>query len=232
MQNKILIIDDDRELCRLLAKCLDKEGFAVDCSYTGTGGLELTCRNNYSLMVLDVMLPGMNGFEVLANTRKNSTVPVLMLTAKDSPIDKVSGLRLGADDYLTKPFNIDEFIARVQALIRRSTVLNSFDNSGQETLYFKGLSLDTRNRRVELEGGGVELTAKEFDLLCFLASHKGQVFTKKQIYRQVWNEEYAFDDSNIMSFMSKLRKKLEKESGSPEYIQTVWGVGYRFNPEV
>jgi DNA-binding response OmpR family regulator len=153
-----------------------------------------------------------------------------MLTAKGEEIDKVTGLRLGADDYLTKPFSINELMARVQSLIRRYTTFNQ--TATPDILSFKGLLIDKGDRTVKSDGDSVELTGKEFDLLLFLASSKGRVFTKKQIYTQVWNDEYAFDDNNIMSFISKLRKKIEPDPESPIYILTVRGVGYRFSGEV
>ncbi|TCZ78865.1 response regulator transcription factor [Paenibacillus albiflavus] len=232
MDRTVLIIDDDKELCNLLRKCLENEGITAQLAYTGADGLKQGLDGNYHLIVLDVMLPEMNGFDVLSELRKTNPVPVLMLTAKDNELDKVSGLRLGADDYLTKPFSINEFVARTHSLIRRYTTLNNHHHSTERSLHFKGLNIDANNRTVEVGGIPVELTGKEFDLLYFLASHKGQVFTKKQIYRQVWNDDYAFDDNNVMAYMSKLRKKIEADADKPIYIQTVWGVGYRFSQEV
>lgn len=154
-----------------------------------------------------------------------------MLTAKSDEEDKVSGLRLGADDYLTKPFSINELMARVNSLIRRYTTLNPVTEISADFIRLQGMTIDKINRVVTLNDSTVELTGKEFDLLSFLASNKGRVFTKKQIYTQVWYNEYAFDDSNIMSFISKLRKKIEPDPEQPFYIQTVRGVGYRFNKE-
>ncbi|WP_442600583.1 response regulator transcription factor [Paenibacillus sp. KN14-4R] len=232
MSNHILIIDDDIELCRLVRKYLEVENLKVDIRHNGKEGLNTAQSKSYHLLVLDVMLPEMNGFEVLAELRKSSAVPVLMLTAKDSEIDKVSGLRLGADDYLTKPFSMNEFVARVQSLIRRYTTLNSFEAQVEDSLEVGALSIDPKTREVLIESKRVELTVKEFDLLYFLAKNKGQVFTKKQIYCNVWQEEYAFDDNNIMVHIRRLRKKIEPISESPIYIQTVWGVGYKFNREV
>jgi len=229
--NNVLIIDDDVELCALMKKCISQEGLEAVISYTGKDGLsKITEQNNaYCLIILDVMLPGMDGFQVLSEIRKNSTVPVLMLTAKGEEIDKVMGLRLGADDYLTKPFSINELMARIQSLIRRYTIFNQA--ATPDILRFRTLTIDKEYRTVEVDGNLTPLTGKEFDLLLFLASNKGRVFTKKQIYTQVWNEDYAFDDSNIMSFISKLRKKIEPDPDSPIYILTVRGVGYRFNRE-
>ncbi len=231
MKKSILIIDDDTDLCKLLKKYLENENYLVDISHTGTDGLNLIHNKSYYLIVLDIMLPQMNGFEVLTNLRKKSSVPVLMLTAKDSETDKVSGLRAGADDYITKPFSINEFIARVQSLIRRYTTFNNFKNE-DTILTFNGLVINSKNRSVLINENNVLLTAKEFDLLYFLALHQGQVFTKKQIYSNVWNEEYAFDDNNIMVHIRRLRKKIELNPQKPKYIQTIWGVGYKFSQEV
>lgn len=228
MQN-ILVIDDDIELCTLIKKYLETENYIVTLKHNGREGLKEALNDNYYLVVLDVMLPQKSGFEVLTELRKTSTVPVLMLTAKDSEIDKVLGLRLGADDYLTKPFSMNEFMARVQSLIRRYT---AFNNQGteysKEQLTFDGLVITPSTREVLKEGQPAELTAKEFDLLYFLAKNKGKVFTKKQIYKNVWEDEYAFDDNNIMVHIRRLRKKIEPNPDQPVFIQTVWGVGYKF----
>ncbi|MFJ7736281.1 response regulator transcription factor [Lysinibacillus sp. NPDC097287] len=228
MENKILIIDDDIDLCYLLKNYLMLENYNVTICNDGPSGLKETTSNTYQLIILDIMLPNMNGFEVLTNIRKTSSVPILMLTAKDSEVDKVSGLRLGADDYLTKPFLQNEFIARVQSLIRRYTIFNA-KHGEEETLSFKGLVINRQLRLVNVNGDAIKLTAKEFDLLLFLASNKGQVFTKEQIYNHVWQEEYSYDDSNIMSFISKLRRKIKNTELDLDYVQTIHGVGYRFN---
>lgn len=231
MQNRVLIIDDDTELCALIKKCVIQLGWEADIAYTGKAGLAKIAEQNdaYCLVILDVMLPGINGFLVLSELRKNSMVPVLMLTAKDTQTDKVMGLRLGADDYLTKPFSLNELMARMESLIRRYTSFNQA--VPMDALTFKTLVIDKENRTVCRKGESIDLTGKEFDLLLFLASNKGRVFTKKQIYTQVWKNEYAFDDNNIMSFISKLRKKIEPDADRPFYIRTVHGVGYRFNKE-
>ncbi|MDE7244401.1 MAG: response regulator transcription factor, partial [Oscillospiraceae bacterium] len=209
--NKILIIDDDKELCALMKKCVEHENFSAVTAHSGIEGLHLSDENkgHCSLVILDVMMPDLDGFQVLRKIRETSNVPVLMLTAKSDEEDKVSGLRLGADDYLTKPFSINELMARVNSLVRRYTTLNPTSAIAADRLKLKGMIIDKENRMVSTNGITVELTGKEFDLLFFLASHKGRVFTKKQIYTQVWEEAYAFDDNNIMSFISKLRKKIE-----------------------
>lgn len=231
MSSKILIIDDDTELCTLIKKCTAQEGLEADVAHTGKSGLSKieNQKDIYCLIILDLMLPGMNGFQVLSEIRKSSMVPVLMLTAKGDEIDKVTGLRLGADDYITKPFSINELMARIDSLIRRYTTFNQ--TAAADVLNFKQMVIDKDNRSVCVNGVSIDLTGKEFDLLLFLASNKGRVFTKKQIYTHVWENDYAFDDNNIMSFISKLRKKIEPDADHPFYILTVHGVGYRFNRE-
>ena len=230
--NKVLIIDDDKELCALMKKCIEQEKLSAVTVYNGIEGVRLIDENkdSYSLIILDVMLPDIDGFQILQKIRDTSNIPVLMLTAKSSEEDKVFGLRLGADDYLTKPFGINELLARVNSLIRRYTTLNPF-TADIDSISLKDMVIDKLNRTVTVKDIPVLLTGKEFDLLLFLASNKGRVFTKKQIYSQVWEEEYAFDDSNIMSFISKIRKKIEPDPDHPFYILTVRGVGYRFNKE-
>ena len=229
----VLIIDDDKELCKLMKKCVEQENLSAVVAHGGFEGLRLLEENKdaCSLIILDVMMPDLDGFQVLQKIRGKSNVPVLMLTAKSDEEDKVSGLRLGADDYLTKPFSINELMARVNSLIRRYTTLNPVVGSEAATMLLKDMVIDKTSRTVTVKNMPIELTGKEFDLLLFLASNKGRVFTKKQIYTQVWEEEYAFDDSNIMSFISKLRKKIKPNPEQPFFIQTIRGVGYRFNKE-
>ncbi len=231
--NKVIIIDDDKELCTLMKKCVEQENLTAIIANGGIEGLQMLEENKNvcSLIILDIMMPDLDGFQVLQQVRQTSNVPVLMLTAKSDEEDKVSGLRMGADDYLTKPFSINELMARVNSLIRRYTLLNPISSTETDCMVFQGMTIDNLNRLVFMNDVQVELTGKEFDLLSFLAANKGKVFTKKQIYTHVWEEEYAFDDSNIMSFISKLRKKIEPDPEHPFYILTVRGVGYRFNRE-
>ena len=205
--NSVLIIDDDKELCALMKKCVEQENLSAVVAH---GGLE--------------------GLRLLASLKPQG-VPVIFLTAKSAVKDRVLGLRLGADDYLTKPFGINELMARVNSLIRRYTTLNPVTGNEAATMLLKDMVIDKVNRTVTVQNIPIELTGKEFDLLLVLASNKGRVFTKKQLYTQVWTEEYDFDDNNIMAFISKLRKKIEPNPEQPFYIQTVRGVGYRFNKE-
>ncbi len=226
--NKVLIIDDDRALCALLKRQIEAELMQADCRHTGHDGLEALCAGDYQLVVLDVMMPGFSGFEVLERIRSSSAVPVLMLTAKDESASKVRGLRSGADDYLTKPFDMDEFLARAHSLIRRYTVLSGPDEP-EGILSYTGLEINLSERSITTEQGTFNLPNMEFELLVYLARHQGRVMTKKQIYEAVWQEEYCYDDASIMVAISKLRKKIEPNPSSPTVIQTVKGVGYRFN---
>lgn len=226
----VLMIDDDKELCALIEHSLLAEKIAADCCNTGREGLGKLKQREYQLVILDVMMPGMDGFETLEQIRRESSLPILMFTSRNDSASKVRGLRAGADDYLTKPFDMDELTARVISLIRRYTRFNGQD--GAWRLDFDGLQIDLESRLVTTGNGSFELPPKEFDLLLFCAKHQGKILTKQQIYEAVWGEEYFYDDSNIMAVISRLRKKLEENPGSPKYIQTIKGIGYRFSREV
>lgn len=229
--NRILIIDDDKELCVLIKQSVLSEHIEADFCCSGKAGLEKLAEREYQLVILDVMMPGMDGFETLEEIRKGHSLPILMFTSKNDSISKVHGLRAGADDYLTKPFDMDELIARIISLIRRYTRFNQQDSAPQQ-LTFDGLKIDVENRSITTSNGIFELPPKEFDLLLFCARNQGKILTKQRIYEEVWGEEYVYDDSNIMAIISRLRKKLEVNPGSPKYIQTIKGIGYRFNKEV
>lgn len=229
--NKILIIDDDKELCTLIKQSVLMENIEADYCHSGKEGLRRLAESEYQLVILDVMMPGMDGFETLEQIRGESKLPVLMFTSKNDNISKVRGLRAGADDYLTKPFDMDELIARIISLIRRYTRFNQKEEEAKE-LVFDGLAIDLDNRSITTGNGTFELPPKEFDLLLFCAENQGKILTKQRIYEEVWGEEYFYDDSNIMAIISRLRKKLEEDPGNPRYIQTVKGIGYRFNKEV
>lgn len=229
--NKILIIDDDRELCTLIKRSVLSEQIDADFCNTGKDGVQQLKKQKYQLVILDVMMPGMDGFETLEEIRKESSLPILMFTSKNDSSSKVRGLRAGADDYLTKPFDMDELIARIVSLIRRYTRFNQ-ENEAPQQLDFDGLKIDLENRSITTSNGTFELPPKEFDLLLFCAKNQGKILTKQRIYEEVWGEEYVYDDSNIMAIISRLRKKLETNPGTPKYIQTIKGIGYRFNKEV
>ena len=229
--NKVLIIDADKELCTLIKRSIQSERIDADFCNTGKEGLRKLKGTEYQLVILDVMMPGMDGFETLEEIRKESSLPILMFTSKNDSVSKVRGLRMGADDYLTKPFDMDELIARIVSLIRRYTRFNQQDKALQQ-LAFDGLIIDLENRSAATENGTFELPPKEFDLLLFCAKNQGKILTKQQIYEEVWGKEYFYDDSNIMAIISRLRRKLEINPTSPKYIQTIKGIGYRFNREV
>lgn len=229
--NNVLIIDDDKELCALIKRSILSENIEADCCNTGKEGLKKLEEKEYQLVILDVMMPGMDGFETLEKIRAESSLPILMFTSKNDSASKVRGLRAGADDYLTKPFDMDELIARIASLIRRYTRFNQSDGTPQQ-FQFDGLEIDVESRSITTINGTFELPPKEFDLLLFCAKNQGKILTKQRIYEEVWGEEYFYDDSNIMAIISRLRKKLEETPGNPKYIQTIKGIGYRFNKEV
>lgn len=229
--NKILVIDDDKELCALIRHSVLQENIEADCCYSGKSGLSKLKENEYQLVILDVMMPGMDGFETLAQIRAESSLPILMFTSKNDSASKVRGLRAGADDYLTKPFDMDELIARIVSLIRRYTRFNR--KEGQPILLaFDGLTINFDSRSITTVNGEFELPPKEFDLLLLLAKNQGKILTKQRIYEEVWGGEYVYDDSNIMAIISRLRKKLEENTGNPRYIRTIKGIGYCFSKEV
>lgn len=230
MNRKILVIDDDKALCELLRQCLGNEGYEVACLYSGRDAALYLKNNAVDLVILDVMLPETDGFTVLRQVRSFSSIPVLMLSAQGEEMSKVLGLRTGADDYLTKPFGLSELAARVETLLRRCQTTVPLQE-GKKLLCFNQLQIDREKCLVTLNDEPVPLTSKEYKLLCFLAENPQRVFTKKQIYSHVWDEDFLYDDNTIMALISRLRKKLEAGADTPPFIQTVWGIGYKFNGE-
>ena len=229
--NRILVVDDDRDLCALVARSVEAEGLAADCCFSGREALDWLGRADYQLVVLDVMMPGPDGFATMAAIRAQSGLPILMLTAKNDHLSKVQGLRAGADDYMTKPFDMEELMARITSLIRRYTRLNPA-RAPADRLTYQGLVIDRDARTITTARGTFELPPKEFDLLLHCALHQGKILTKAQIYKAVWGEPYVYDDGNIMAVISRLRKKLEPDPSHPTYLQTVKGIGYRFSKDV
>lgn len=226
---RILIADDDKEIRNLLKIYLERELYMVDTALNGEEALHLFNQNNYNLVILDLMMPKIDGIEVCKKLRDKTNVPILMLTAKDHEVDKILGLSIGADDYITKPFSIHEVIARVKALMRRFLVLGS-NNTAQEktTLSFKGLTINLNTYTVHTNKEEISLTGKELELLKFFTSNPGQVFTKTQLFRNVWDDNYIEDDNTVMVHIRKLRKKIEIDPSNPKFIQTIWGIGYKF----
>ncbi|PFN60624.1 response regulator transcription factor [Bacillus cereus] len=226
---RILIADDDKEIRNLLKIYLERELYMVDTAINGEEALHLFNQNKYNLVILDLMMPKIDGIEVCKKLRDKTNVPILMLTAKDHEVDKILGLSIGADDYITKPFSIHEVIARVKALMRRFLVLGS-NNTAQEktTLSFKGLTINLNTYTVHINKEEISLTGKELELLKFFTSNPGQVFTKTQLFRNVWDDNYIEDDNTVMVHIRKLRKKIEIDPSNPKFIQTIWGIGYKF----
>ena len=223
MSQNILVVEDDRRIADLIAKNLEAAGFACRLAVDGDRALAEFARGAPALVVLDLGLAGIDGIEVTRRLRRQSDVPILMVTARTSEGDKLLGLEVGADDYITKPFSTAELVARVRALLRRS--------SGQlveRALEIGGLRIDPSRRLVELLGQPVALTTLEFDLLHFLASRPGRVFSRDALMEQVWGSDRVVDDRSIDSLVSRLRRKLESGVNAPRYLQTVWGAGYRF----
>lgn len=231
MGKTILVIDDDTELCRLLEQCLENEGFEVRSIYNGKEVGDVLEKSEIDLIILDVMLPELDGFKVLKQIREKSDLPVLMLSAKGDEMSKVLGLRIGADDYITKPFGLSELIARVEGLFRRYGIVKKVEKV-EKVMTYGELEIDGEKCLVSKRGTSIFLTSKEYKMLYFLAKNPQRVFTKKQLYMNIWEEEFMYDDNTIMALISRLRKKVEDNPEAPKYIQTVWGIGYRFNGEV
>jgi DNA-binding response OmpR family regulator len=223
MTNRILIVEDDARIADLVSKNLEAAGY--ECRRVGDGGAALAeaARLKPALIVLDLGLPGLDGHEVTRRLRRESDVPILMVTARSSEGDKLLGLEIGADDYITKPFSTAELVARVRALLRRST-----GAVAERVLDLPGLRIDPARRVVEPEGAAVPLTAPEFDLLSFRASRPGRVFSRDALMEHVWGSDRVVDDRSIDSLVSRVRRKLEVDPTKPRYVQTVWGAGYRF----
>lgn len=228
---KVLVVDDEPQILDVVSKYLTREGFQISIARDGEGALSAFNANKPDLVVLDLMLPKVDGLEVFKRLRTLSAVPVIMLTAKGEETDRIVGLELGADDYITKPFSPRELVARVKAVLRRVTTGIMLD-TGERTLVRGDLRIDPRARSVSVSDKAVELTGKEFDLLWFLASHPGQVFTRTQLLDHVWGYEYYGDSSTVTVHIRRLREKIENDPANPHYLSTVWGVGYKFEKEV
>ena len=221
--NKILIIDDDRELCALIKRSVQSENIEADFCNTGREGLQKLKEQEYQLVVLDVMMPGMDGFETLEEIRKENSLPILMFTSKNDSASKVRGLRAGADDYLTKPFELEELWARIQVQLRRTQGIRP---SGKSVLKYKDWTINLQERSFIANKLPVELTSHEMGILELLIKHPKKVFTKQEIFEVVWQQEYFIEDKTIHVHISNIRAKLKK-TGTDHYIQTVWGIGFK-----
>jgi two-component system response regulator ResD len=227
---RVLVIDDEPRILEVVQKYLTREGYQVETARDGEAALMNFSAHNPDIIVLDLMLPKIDGLEVFRRMRARSSVPVIMLTAKGEETDRVVGLELGADDYMTKPFSPRELVARVKAVLRRATS-GSMLYTGERPITRGDLRIDPRARSVEAQGKAVELTSKEFDLLWFLASHPGQVFTRTQLLDNIWGYEFYGDASTVTVHVRRVREKIETDPANPHYITTVWGVGYKFEKD-
>lgn len=230
MTKTVLVVDDERPIVEILKFNLEKNGYRVLTAFDGAAGLELALTNKPDLILLDLMLPKMDGFDVCKELRKTSNVPILMLTAKDDELDKVLGLELGADDYITKPFGIREVLARVKRNLTRNaqeTEAPKAEASGLIT--YMNFSLDSQRYEVKIDGNPVELTVREFELVKYLAMNPGQVFSREKLLESVWGYEYFGDPRTVDVTVRRVREKLEKDPANPVLIMTKRGVGYYFN---
>jgi DNA-binding response OmpR family regulator len=231
MSRSILIIEDNRDLAEVVALNLRELAATIDIAEDGRRGLSMAQEVPYDLLILDLMLPGMEGLDICRTLRASETYqPILMLTAKSSETDRVLGLETGADDYLTKPFSIRELVARVRALFRRIDALSMTQQDCEDTRIIRDhLVIDCARRTVEVDNQPVELTSREFDLLMYFARHPGRVYKRAQLLDQVWGYGYEGYEHTVNSHINRLRAKIEQDPASPRFIQTVWGVGYKFN---
>ncbi len=228
-KRKILIIEDETSISDIIKFNLIKEGYAVDAAYDGKTGLEKALAGDLDLILLDIMLPVMDGFEVCKRVREKSSVPILMLTAKEEEVDKVLGLELGADDYITKPFGMRELIARIKANIRRNDLIEAANEEEPSSVRELGsLTIDMNRYEVRKNGQPLELTLREFELLKYLAQREEKVFSREQLLEEVWGYEYYGDIRTVDVTVRRLREKLEDDPGDPKYIMTRRGIGYYF----
>ncbi len=225
---KVLIIEDEKSIADIIRFNLVKEGFETETAYEGKAGLEKALSCNPDLILLDVMLPEMDGFQVCKKVRETSTVPIVMLTAKEEEVDKVLGLELGADDYITKPFGMRELIARIKANIRRTDLMNNLQDAPANVQEFGNLSIDMNRYEVRKDEVPLELTLREFELLKYLAERENRVFSREQLLEEVWGYEYYGDIRTVDVTVRRLREKLEDDSSNPGYIMTKRGIGYYF----
>ena len=226
--SKILIVEDEEAIADLEKDYLELSGFDVEVANEGTLGLEKALSGEYDLFILDLMLPGVDGFEICRKIRDEKNTPIIMVSAKKDDIDKIRGLGLGADDYMTKPFSPSELVARVKAHLARYDRLIGSAAEKNKIIEIRGLKIDTTARRVWVNGEEKTFTTKEVDLLAFLAAHPNHVYTKDDLFREIWDMESVGDIATVTVHIKKIREKIELDTSNPQYIETIWGVGYRF----
>ncbi|MCI9076964.1 MAG: response regulator transcription factor [Dorea sp.] len=226
--SKILIVEDEVAIADLEKDYLELSGFDVEVANDGLLGLQKALEEEYNLVILDLMLPGIDGFEICRKIREDKNTPIIMVSAKKDDIDKIRGLGLGADDYMTKPFSPSELVARVKAHLARYERLIGSAAEVNKIVEIRGLKIDTTARRVWVNGEERAFTTKEFDLLTFLASHPNHVYTKDELFSEIWDMESIGDIATVTVHIKKIREKIEMDTSNPQYIETIWGVGYRF----
>ena len=226
--SKILIIEDEEAIADLERDYLELSGFEVEIANRGDTGLDKAMKEEYDLIILDLMLPEVDGFDICRQIREEKNTPIIMVSAKKDDIDKIRGLGLGADDYMTKPFSPSELVARVKAHLARYERLIGSNVEENKVIEIRGLKIDTTARRVWVGGEERNFTTKEFDLLTFLASHPNHVYTKEELFREIWDMESIGDIATVTVHIKKIREKIEYDTSHPQYIETIWGVGYRF----
>ena len=226
--SKLLIIEDEEAIAELEKDYLELSGFDVEIETSGNRGLERAMKEDFDLFILDLMLPEMDGFEICKRIRKNKNTPILMVSAKKDDIDKIRGLGLGADDYITKPFSPSELVARVKAHLARYERLIGSTVVENEIIEIRGLKIDKTARRVYINGEEKQFTTTEFDLLTFLAQNPNHVYTKEELFNKIWDMESVGDIATVTVHIKKIREKIEFNTAKPQYIETIWGVGYRF----
>ena len=226
--SKILIIEDEEAIADLEKDYLELSGFEVAIENRGDLGLERALKEDFDLFILDLMLPEVDGFEICRQIRQVKNVPIVMVSAKKDDIDKIRGLGLGADDYMTKPFSPSELVARVKAHLARYERLVNSNVQENDIIEIRGIKIDKTARRVWVDGEEKAFTTKEFDLLTFLAQNPNHVFTKEELFKEIWDMESIGDIATVTVHIKKIREKIEKQSSKPQYIETIWGVGYRF----
>ena len=226
--SRILIVEDEVAIADLEKDYLELSGFEVEIENDGKSGLERALNEDFDLFILDLMLPEVDGFEICRQIREKKNTPILMVSAKKDDIDKIRGLGLGADDYVTKPFSPSELVARVKAHLARYERLIGSNVPENDIVEIRGIRIDKTARRVWVNGEEKQFTTKEFDLLTFLAEHPNHVFTKEELFREIWDMDSVGDIATVTVHIKKIREKIEYDSAKPQYIETIWGVGYRF----
>ena len=226
--SKVLIVEDEEAIAEIEKDYLKLSGFEVTVKSDGESGLESAMGEDYDICILDVMLPGVDGFEICRQVREKKNIPIIMVSAKKEDIDKIRGLGVGADDYMTKPFSPSELVARVKAHLARYERLVSSSKENNDVIEIRGIKIDKTARRVFVNGEEKVFTTKEFDLLVFLAQNPNHVFTKEELFKEIWDMESIGDIATVTVHIKKIREKIEMNTAKPQYIETIWGVGYRF----